>query len=120
MSSSIVRAAAERILDGLVDVPGIRRYTDLDAAIDPPAVVLGSPVLLWNAMGPDPSEARFGVYVVVPRDAQTMERLWDLVPLVVVALEEVCDLVSRNANPTSYPTGTIELPAYLIETEVTL
>lgn len=117
---SVVKAAAAALKAALKTVQDVIPHTDPGATIDPPATVLGPPALTWDALYGGPTSARWLVYVVVGVDDRAIERLWDLVPVVAAALDEVDDAVVIRADPGTYLTGGGELPCYSIQVDVSL
>lgn len=117
---STVKEAARDLLAALGAVDDLRVYADPGASVAPPGVVLGPPTLTWEGMCAEPTSATFLVYLVTQLDDRSLERLWDLVPLVAAAVDAMPDAVVRTASPGSFLSGGTELPAYLIETEVAL
>lgn len=118
---SAVSEAAEALEAALATVPGLRGYRDPGAVIDPPAWVLGPPVLSFEAYCVEPTTARFLVWLVVKADDRALERLWDLVPAVAAAVDEHAESASvSSAEPATYPTSGAELPAYTISVDYSL
>lgn len=108
--------ASAALTAALRTVAGVRVYTDPAAVVDPPAAVLGPPSLTWSALCPEPTSARFLIYVVVAADDQAMPRLWGLVPTVAAAVDALPEASVIRATPGAFT----ELPSYEIETEVSL
>lgn len=107
-------------LTALATDQGLRHYPDPGAVIDPPGTVLGPPALTWEGYCDGPTSARFLVYVVVPVDERALERLWALVPQVANAVQEqVSDATVTRADPGTF-TGTVDLPCYEIQIDVSL
>lgn len=117
---SAVKIAAEALQTAAKGVAGVRVHTDLGAAVDPPATIVGPPALTWEGACVEPTEAQFPVWVVEAADERAMERLWERVPLVSEALDGAEDATVRRADPGTYPTGGVELPAYVITVDVAL
>lgn len=120
-----VKAAAEALEAALKTVVyeehPIRVYRDLGANVNPPAAVLGAPELSFESGCPEPTDARFRVFVVVRADDRAPERLWELVPLVSAAIYELSDgVVVSPATPTLFQSGNVDLPAYEVPAEVPL
>lgn len=115
-----VKAAAEALEFALKTAVNLRVHRDLGANVDPPALVLGPPALTWEGVCLEPTEARFLVYVVVRADEYALERLWALVPQVSEALDGVTDAAVRRADPGSYPSAGVDLPAYSIQVDYAL
>lgn len=115
-----VKAAAEALEEALQTVPGLRVLRDPGGAADGPVAILGAPALTWDGVCLDPTEARFMVHVTVEANERALERLWELVPVVAEALDQVVDASVRRADPGTYPTGGSELPAYAIQVDVAL
>lgn len=115
---SVVSAAAAALEAALKTVDGFRVYADPAATVDPPGLVLVPPILTWSAYRGDPTDATFVVAVVVKPDARAVERLWEHVPLVAAAVDGLSDAAVRRAEPGTWTAN--DLPAYLIEIEVSL
>ncbi|MHA6626886.1 hypothetical protein ACU61A_15735 [Pseudonocardia sichuanensis] len=115
---SAVAEAAAALEAALKTVEGLRVYTDPAATVNPPGVVVVPPTLTWGGYRDGPTDALFVVAVVVRPDARAVERLWELVPRVAAALDELPDVAVRQAEPGTW--GSSNLPAYLIETGVAL
>lgn len=120
MSAEVLTEAAEALVAALETVDGVRPYTDIGAVMDPPCSILGPPTLTWRGVGSTPAEARFLVIVAEVADDGALPRLWDLVPRVVEALEDVQDAVVISAAPGSWTTGGTDLPCYEITVEMAL
>ena len=114
---SAVAEARDALSAALSAVPGLRVYTDPGKTIQPPAAVVSLPDLQFEGYCVEPTGATFDIAVVVKLDERAIERLQELVLQVTEALSEVPKAVVRAAR-----TGTWndQLPAYLIETEVSL
>jgi hypothetical protein len=115
-----VKAAAEALETALRTVEGLRVFRDPGGAVDPPAAILGAPALTWETTCLEPTGAQFMIHVVVVANERALEQLWDLVPVVTTALDGVVDASVIRADPGTYPTGGKELPAYLIQVDVSL
>lgn len=121
-----VRQAAEALETALKAVEGIRVYRDPGATIDSPAAIVGPPALGWRGFcGSQPTSARFSIWLTSPADDRTLDRLWDLVPAVAAALEQVDEAtladLELQATPSQFPTsGGVTLPAYEIQVDVSL
>lgn len=128
--STSVKDAALQLAAALKLVPGIGSHVHTDPGADisqRPALVIGPPSLRFelfsNDTGPVPTNARFTVFAIVEPDQYAVEKLWDLVPAVVAAVEQHTDgslAEGAEATPTSYPVGTSELPAYAIPVDMPL
>lgn len=122
--STPVKDAALELKAALKLVPGIGSfvYTDLGADIQRPALVIGPPTIRFEAAAPGvPTGAGFTVFAVVDSDQYAAEKLWELVPQVVSAVEEhTSGCLAGEATPTAYPVGTSELPAYAIPIDMPL
>lgn len=105
-----------------LEVETLRVHTDPDAVLDPPAVVIGPPVLTWSSycVGSDPDEAKFPVVLAVKADSLAMERLWELVPTVAAALESVRDVTVSTAEPLTWGPPDKSFPAYRFTVSVAL
>lgn len=117
---SNVKEAADALSFALAAVPGVRVYTDLGAPVDPPGIVLGPPALTWEGPCSEPTTARFIAYVVVAADDRALPALWDLAPAVAEAVDAVPDAVVLRADPANFSSGGHDMPAYMIEIEVSI
>lgn len=126
---SAVADAAGRVLDRLTGLDGVRVEADPGASVSPPATaagdggataVLGPPALVWESGCPDPTSARWVLYVVVDATDRSLPRLWELVPVVAAALDGDPGIAVLRADPGAYLTGGVELPCYEIQIEVSL
>lgn len=118
--TSRVADAATALTSALGSVKGLRAYNDPAATIQPPAAVVGPPELEWEGYTSAVMLARFVVYLVTTTGAHVLEQLWDLVPLVVSAVEDQVPgaTVLPPASPGVFNAGGTELPCYQITIEV--
>jgi hypothetical protein len=115
-----LKAKAEAIAEAL-NAKDIRNYVDPSVAMSPPAVLIGAPTLNFQAYCREPSSATYTLYLVVPLGAKPMEQLWDLVPKVTEALDEMPDAAVTTARPGGvFNNAGTDLPCYEIPTEVSL
>lgn len=117
MTAQESRDALNTALTGLA---GIRHYPHLLANVDPPATMVGLPRLEWAVVCSEPTSATFLVYLMVALDDRAVDRLQDMLPVVVEAIESVPDAVVTTATPLVSPYGAPDLPAYEITVEVAL
>lgn len=117
---STVDEAADSLTTALAAVPGFRQYALGDGQIDPPAWVLGPPLLDFASPFPEPTQATFTVFVVAPLDERAPERMYRAVQPFVEAIDGVTDAVVRNAVPSMYLAGSQDLPCYSLSVEVSL
>jgi hypothetical protein len=115
-----VKAAAVALEAAVATVDGLRVFRDPGAAIDGPVVILGAPALTWEVVCREPTSARWSCFVVVPANERAVELLWELVPAVAGAVEELTEGVVTRADPASFPAGAGELPAYLVQVDIPL
>lgn len=115
-----VQESAELIEQALNTVEGARVYRDPSARVDPPGLVMGPPLLQWDAFSHEPTRATWTVYAVASMSDRALERLWEFVPRVAAAADEVVDAVVTRASPGLFTAGTTSLPCYDIEIEVAL
>ncbi|HEV7649390.1 MAG TPA: hypothetical protein VGP26_14650 [Actinophytocola sp.] len=106
--------------DALSGLDGIRYYANLGANIDPPATIVSLPRLAWEAICAGPTSATFLVYLMVPLNDRAVDRLQEMLPAVVEAIESYPDAVVTTATPLVSPFGGPDLPAYEITVEVAL
>ncbi len=87
-----------------------------------PAVVIGPPALTFGSGVPEPTDARFLVYLVVDGPiGRELATLLELAPFVFEAIDTQTDGVVVQADPATYVVGAdLELPAYEIVVEVPL
>lgn len=118
---SAVKAAAERIEAALKTIEGLAVYRSPYDIVDPPGAMIGGPSLAWEGycVGP-PTSATFPVFVMTGPDDRFMEQLWELVPQVAEVLDGVANTSMDQANPTPFPNGDNQLPAYELTCEVSL
>lgn len=124
MTLATVKEAATTLETKLKEL-GRPVLRDPGQRVDPPALILGPPGLGWSGYcGPAPTTARFSVWIVVPADGHALERLWELVPQVAAKVEELVDAtladVERAAQPATFPSGGVELPAYEVQVDYAL
>lgn len=115
-----VDAAADELTAALKAIDGYRGYALGDGQIDPPAWVVGPPLLDFEAFGPEPTQATFTVFVVVPFDDRAPERMYRAIAPFTEAIDGVTDAVVRNASPGIYVAGAQELPCYSISVEFSI
>lgn len=118
---STVRDAAVQLEAALKLVPNAGKSVSRDpASFNPPALVMGAPSLMYEAFCRTPTAARWIVFVVVEADGYAIEKLWDLVVAVGEAIDEHTDATVVRADPSAFPAGTTELPAYEVIVEFPL
>jgi hypothetical protein len=86
----------------------------------PPVALVQPPVLGWAGYRDGPTSATFEVVLCVAMDSRAMERLYDLVPTVAEAIEDVPDASVTEARPGTFPLGGQSLPCYSITVETSL
>jgi hypothetical protein len=112
-----VKAAREALGTALGTVAGVRVYKVPTATVDPPAVVLSLPDLHWEAYCDTPTRATFEIAVIAKLNDRAIEVLEELVLDVHAALEGVDGASAELARVGTWDDA---LPAYLIETEMSL
>jgi hypothetical protein len=117
---SPVTDAADMISEALAAVTGVRHHRQMYGLVDPPATVLPPPALRRRSMSSDPTDASWVVALVVDRGERSQEQLMELEPRVVEALYALEDVAVGESRPGTYPSGGVELPAYLIDIDVAL
>lgn len=112
--------AAEQIRAALKTVDGLRVYEDPAATVDPPAAIVGAPVLKLESISDDPTSAVFPVAVMVGQNKAALNKLLKLIPKVVTAIrEQVLDAeITEEITPAVIEIGNTELPGYMIFVEV--
>lgn len=108
-------------LEAALKSTGIQVLRPGVAIVDPPAIILGPPRLAWESYDTDPSSGTFAVIVAAPMSEDAMELLWSLVETVAAAIDDASpDWVVTTADPTVWPSGGSDLPAYQITVEASL
>lgn len=129
MSGDQIKAAIESIVDavGLVDVSQLEYvgeiavWGSIGGEVEPPAVVVGLPVFRWESICEGPSSMEVPVFVVVDKTDRAPEQLYQLVPAVAAAIDlHAVDAAAREAEPSLFPVGSRELPAYGITVHIDL
>jgi len=102
----------------------LRLQTDLAAPASAGDVLIGPPTPLFEGMcspDDDPTGFTYTVFVVEGLVERAVERLLDLLPGLLTALADLGGETSvENPQPTAFPSGTNDLPAYSIAVETTL
>ena len=114
------KEARDALNTALTGLDGIRNYTNLGATVDPPATIVSLPRLAWQATCSEPTSATFLVYLIVALNDRAVDRLQDMLPAVVEAIESYPDAVVTTATPLASPFGGPDLPAYEFTVEVAL
>ena len=84
--------------------------------LDPPAVAVGPPRIFRGAYDTEPTEAGFQVGVVVKKDEHAMDELLRLEQPVVDAINALPGVAVQSPTaPGTWPSGGVDLPAYLID-----
>jgi hypothetical protein len=109
-------------LRGLLSaVDGVQVYTETDAAVNLPAIVIAPPQLNWtrfNGAGPD--QATFLLYVMVTGNGYAIEKLEPLIEQIADALSSDPNSAVTEAVPGSYKNSGADLPAYVLTLEANL
>ena len=116
-----VTAAAEALKAALRTVAGLRVVQDPGATVDGPTAVVAVPALTWESHCVEPTGANWVVHLVVDANERAVERLWELVTAVSVAIDEefLAGSVIR-ADPGTWSAGGPELPSYALQVDVAL
>jgi hypothetical protein len=121
MAVDVLGPAADLLSEALADIDGVRHYRLRGGAVSPPATILAPPTVTWNGMAVEPSDASWVVALVVADAERSDEQLWSLLPAVYSALDGLNGrVVVRDARPDSYPSGGVNLPAYVFNLDVSL
>lgn len=121
-----VKQAAEALEAALRTIDGLRVYRDRGAAIDPPAAIVNLPQLGWAGFcGSAPNSARFRIDLVVRANERANEQLWELIPQVAAAVEQVPAATLAPfefaASGVMFTSGQeTQLPGYEITVDVAL
>jgi len=113
---SALTDAAEALYAALATVDGVRFHRGIGVTIDPPATAVGPPEIERDVYGPDPTGALFQVAVIVAKTEYALDELVALEQPVVEALQAIPDAaVQSPSKPGVWPSGGVDLPAYLID-----
>jgi hypothetical protein len=116
--------ARDQIIAALSTVTGIQGASDDvgKTLVVFPSVVIQAPIFTWSGYNSsDPSNAQFNVYLVFSASTtKTLDALAGILPAVSVALESVEQLVVTQAIPGTFSNGNVDLPCYVLTTEVSL
>lgn len=116
-----IAETGDALVAALLTVPDLRAgFVSQLTDPAPPAALVSPPVLVWTGYRDGPTSATFEVAVCVAFDDRAMERLYELVPLVAAALEEVSDASVTEARPGTFRVGSADLPCYSISVETSL
>ena len=109
-----LKAAHDEIVTALKTLSPIKlRYSPFGAnGLQPPAVVLGPPSVNLTTYAGEPTDADFGVFIVVAFDDRTVESLLGFIEPVTEALEAIPGVVVQTIQPTTYAPA--DLPCYLL------
>lgn len=111
---------AEGLAEACATVTDIVAYSELGEDIDPPAAIVGPPLLRFDGYNVGPSEVEFTIYVVVGSRVKALSALGKLVTAVQEAVHEhVVWATVEDANPTTFPVGNQLMPAYEIRVVAT-
>jgi hypothetical protein len=127
MSFASARAAHDALVAALeaasASLSAAERFEvvqELAETLKPPSALLAPPLLTWAGPGPEPSDATFVVVAVVAASERAQEQLFSLVASAAEAIDQETDLVMRQAEPGTWPTGDSTLPCYTLTVEVAL
>lgn len=114
--------AIQDIASELRKVEGLRVETELGASLDPPACGFGPAQFQWVLPSDEPSECTLvvGLVVSTTKGPRVYTDMLEWLPKVAAAIESLPNAVVRRANPGTWPSGGVDLPAYLFEVEVAL
>lgn len=118
---SIVDTAArlKAMIESVVD--GVQVYTETDAALNLPAIVIAPPQLNWTTFnGVLPDQGTFLVYLMVSANGYSISQLEPLLEQVAAAVADDPDSALTEAVPGSYRNSGAELPAYVLTLEAGL
>lgn len=114
--------AVQDIATALRNIDGLRVETELGASLDPPAVGFGPAEFEWRLMSHEPTECTLAIGLVVSstKGPRVYTDMLEWLPRVAVAIDELPNAEVRRARPGTWPSGGVDLPAYLFEIEVAL
>lgn len=99
---------------------GVQVYTEPDAAVNPPAIMIGPPELSWTVFnGEGPDQAKWLLYLIVSANGQSLAALEPLLTKVAAVLAGTpgAPTITDSALPGSWKASGAELPAYLVTLE---
>jgi hypothetical protein len=102
---------------------GVQVYTEPDAPINPPCMIIAPPTLSWTVFnGKGPDQAKWPLYLIVPDNGGAAAALDALILKVCTVLPSNPDAptITDPAVPTSWRTSGATLPAYLLTLEGSL
>jgi len=118
---SALTDAVAALRAALTTVDGVRFYSGIGVTIDPPATALAPPEIERDTYSAQPTGAVFQVAVIVAKTEYALDELLRLEQPVVEALNAVPDAaVVSPSKPGVWPSGGVDLPAYLIDVEYAL
>ena len=97
---------------------GIREHTNLSAAVDPPAVVIGPPMLAFDSYTLAPTGARYILYAVVGAGDYAIAELGTFLPKVIEAIGTVDDAGVTEAMPGIWAAANVKFPCYEITVDI--
>lgn len=119
LAESVTAVVAE--LKAALKAADIRAHDELSEMFSPPAAVIGPPTLTWDTPGSFPRMATFQVALVVRESDRAAEKLYEMVPAAVEAIEtHTVDAVVTTAAPGLFQSGAVDLPSYSLTVEVGL
>lgn len=116
-----VQAVRADLAEQLDELPGLNVSRQLGQTMELPAVIVSLPRLVFEGPNPgEPTQATFLLALMVPRDEDVSDSLAEWITKVAEQIDRWDSAVVRNADPGTWPSGGIDLPAYLIEVEVAM
>jgi hypothetical protein len=86
-----------------------------------PAIYVAPPLLgFTNFSQSAPTDAEFQLYLILAANDYAIEKMDDVINDVVAAIWEIPNAVITKGIPGIYPSGSVDLPAYLLTCEVSL
>jgi hypothetical protein len=116
--------ARDQIIAALTAVDGIAgASSDVSKTlVQFPSAVIQAPTFTWSGYNSStPSNAQFNIYLVFnTTSTMVLDALAGILPAVSTALESVEQLAVTQAIPGTMVNGNVDLPCYVITTEVAL
>lgn len=104
----------------LSTLDGSQVYTEPDAAINLPAIMIGPPELSWTVFnGSGPDQAKWLLYLIVKANGDALAALEQMIGQVAALLFATpgAPVITDPAVPDSWKSGGADLPAYVLTIE---
>lgn len=118
MSGRTPAQISDALVAVLKTIPGLHAHVMDGRQANPPVAIVGPPSMRWTGYCGPASEMTFPVTLVVRKDDKTIERLYDLLPAISVAIDTVEDASVVAATPGTWGSADDGYPAYTLTIEV--